>query len=59
MTYGLNLPSIVSLKAKAMFLVLDGTFINQYGENLTPEQTQEEILNTAENTVVYFIQQDV
>ena len=28
--------------------------LNQDGENFTREQTQEEILNTAENTVVYF-----
>lgn len=54
MTYGLNLSSIGSLKAKAMTLVLNGTFIDKNGENLTREQTQEEILNTAENTVVYF-----
>ena len=54
MTYGLNKPSIGSLKAKAETLVLNGTFIDKNGENLTREQTQEEILNTAENTVVYF-----
>ena len=53
-TIGLNKPSIGSLKAKAETLVLNGSFIDKNGENLTPEQTQEEILNTAENTVVYF-----
>jgi len=53
-TIGLNKPSIGSLKAKAETLVLNGTFIDKEGENLTREQTQEEILNTAENTVVYF-----
>ena len=52
----LNKPSIGSLKAKAETLVQNGTFIDKDGENLTNEQTQEEILNTAENTVVYFVQ---
>jgi hypothetical protein len=53
-TYGLNVPYESTLMHKAETLVKNGVFINKEGEGLSEPQTQQRIINTDRNKVVYF-----
>jgi hypothetical protein len=53
-TYGLNVPYESTLKSKTESLVRSGVFINKEGEGLSEPQTQQRIINTDRNKVVYF-----